>query len=136
VRQLRSKGSEVKEGLLYGKDHEWAKVEENVVRVGVSDYAQQLLTDVVYADLPKAGDKVSKGDSFMVLESVKSVSDVYSPVTGVIVEVNEELVDYPEKVNESPYGEGWLVTIELQDSSELEDLMSAEDYRDFLDSED
>ncbi len=126
------KESDIREGYLYAEEHEWVKVEGDVVTVGVTDYAQRMLTDVVYAELPDVGKEISKDKSFMVLESVKSVSDVYSPLTGTITEVNEELADFPERVNDAPYEEGWLVKVRLSQSSELEELMSAEEYREFL----
>lgn len=126
------KESNIREGCLYAEEHEWVKVEGDVVTVGVTDYAQQMLTDVVYVELPDVGKEISKGHSFMVLESVKSVSDVYSPLSGTVAEVNEELADFPERVNDAPYDEGWLVKVRLSQSSELEELMSAEEYREFL----
>ncbi|MFQ5951487.1 MAG: glycine cleavage system protein GcvH [Candidatus Geothermarchaeales archaeon] len=126
------KDSEVRKGYLYTEEHEWVRVEDDEVTVGVTDYAQQMLTDVVYAELPDVGKELSKDQSFMVLESVKSVSDVSAPITGMVSEVNEDLADFPERVNESPYDEGWLVKVRPSESSELEELMSADEYREFL----
>lgn len=121
---------EFPEDLRYTSEHEWVSVEENDrVRVGITDFAQDALGDVVYVDLPEAGTEVRGGEPFGEVESTKSVSDVYSPVSGRIVERNEELADAPERINEEPYGEGWMVVIELRDPEELEGLMDAAAYR-------
>ncbi len=125
----------IKDGLLYSKEHEWIKVEGDVGVCGITDYAQDNLGDVVYVELPEIGKKVEKMKPFMVLESVKATSDVYSPVSGEIVEVNEKLQDSPELVNSDPYGEGWLVKIRLDDPKELEELMDKDAYAKFLEEE-
>lgn len=118
--------------LKYTKEHEWVKVEGNKVTIGVTDYAQQQLGDIVFVELPDTDDEVSSGDSIIVLESVKAAADVYAPVDGTIVEVNEGLEDDPALVNTDPYGEGWLVAIELADDADLSELMTAEEYQQFL----
>jgi len=114
--------------LKYTKDHEWIKAEGEEVTVGVTDYAQDALGDVVFVELPKVGDEVEKGKSAGVVESVKSVSDIYAPVSGTVTEVNTELESTPESVNKSPYESGWMFKVKVGDESELEGLMSAEEY--------
>jgi glycine cleavage system H protein len=118
--------------LKYDKEHEWVKVDGDVAVVGLSDFAQDQLGEVVYVDLPSEGAAVSAGDSFGEVESVKSVSDLFSPVTGEVVAVNDSLGDTPEKVNEDPYGAGWLIKVRLSDPGELDKLMSAGDYEAFV----
>lgn len=118
------------ESLRYSRDHEWAAAEEGGrVRVGITDFAQDALGDVVYVDLPEEGTEVRAGEAFGEVESTKSVSDLISPVTGRIVERNTRLEDSPELVNEDPYGDGWMVVIEATDLSELDSLLTAEAYR-------
>jgi glycine cleavage system H protein len=119
----------VPEDLRYSKDHEWARREGDQVRIGVTDYAQDALGDVVFVQVPDVGTSVSLGDSFSEVESTKSVSDIYAPVTGTIVEVNAELADAPQRLNEDPYGEGWLCVLSLDDPSQLDELMDAAAYR-------
>ena len=123
----------VPEGLRYSKDHEWARLEDGRVRMGITDYAQDALGDVVYVQLPTVGTEVAAGTSFSEVESTKSVSDIYAPVGGRVVEVNDELVDAPERLNEDPYGDGWLCVLEPSDTSELDGLMDAEGYRKLVD---
>ncbi len=125
---------EIPSNLRYTKEHEWVRVEEDgTVTVGITDYAQEQLGDIVYVELPEVGDDpVSKDEPFAVVESVKAVSDVYAPVTGKVKEVNDELPNSPEAMNQEPYGDGWLVIMELEHSSELEDLLSPEDYQTLL----
>ena len=115
------------EELKYAKSHEWVRVEGNKAYIGISDYAQEHLGEVVFVELPEVDTEFSAGDQFVVLESVKAVSDVYAPVSGKVVEINEELLDNPGLVNESPY-EAFLVVIEMSDASEVDELMSASDY--------
>jgi glycine cleavage system H protein len=116
--------------LKYTRQHEWAAIEENNrVRVGITDYAQDALGDVVYIDLPEEGIEVRAGEAFGEVESTKSVSDLYSPVSGRIVERNSALEESPELVNQEPYGEGWMVVIEMADAGDLDDLLDAEEYR-------
>jgi len=118
--------------LKYTKEHEWAKPEDGKVRMGITDYAQSELGDIVYVELPKKGRKVKQGESFIVVESVKAVSDVYAPVSGEIIEINEELEEKPELVNQSPYEQGWMAVIAMEDKSELDSLMSAQEYERLL----
>lgn len=118
--------------LLYTKDHEWIKVEGNKAYIGISDCAQRMLGDIVFIELPDVDDELEKGDSFATIESVKAASDSYMPVSGTIVEVNEELDDNPAAVNEDPY-ENWMIAIELKDEKELEELIKPEDYEKICD---
>ena len=120
---------DVPQELRYSTDHEWAKAEDGRLRVGITDYAQDALGDVVFVELPEVGSKVEKGASCSEVESTKSVSEIYAPVTGVIVEVNAELADSPQRLNEDPYGEGWLFVIEPSDEAQLGELLDAEGYR-------
>ncbi len=115
--------------LRYSKDHEWVRTsDDNRAVVGITDYAQDALGDVVFVDLPEVGSSVSVGDSIGEIESTKSVSDVYSPLTGTVVEVNSELLDAPEKVNSDPYGEGWMFAVEVADAAAFGELMDAATY--------
>jgi glycine cleavage system H protein len=114
--------------LKYDKEHAWAKSGDDVVVIGISHFAQDQLGEVVYVDLPDVGDSVSAGDTFGEIESVKSVSELFSPVTGEVIKVNDALEDAPETVNEDPYGEGWMIEVKASDVSELDSLMAAEDY--------
>lgn len=128
--------SEIKQNLKYSKEHEWVEVlDGNKVRIGITDFAQHSLGDIVFVELPEVGSEVSADDTFGSVESVKAVSDVYSPVSGKIVEINSALEDAPESINEEPYGAGWMVVIELSDSSELDQLLSAEEYDAFIKEE-
>lgn len=113
--------------LKYMESHEWVKVEENKARMGISDYAQEHLGEVVFVELPEVGDTVEAGDQFVVLESVKAASDVYAPVSGTVVEVNEALLDNPGLINESSY-DNWIAVIEMSDASEVNKMLSASDY--------
>jgi glycine cleavage system H protein len=122
---------EFPEDLRYTRDHEWARAEGNRVRVGITDFAQDALGDVVYVDLPDVGAQVTADQAFGEVESTKSVSDVFSPLSGTIVERNPLIDDHPELVNEQPYGDGWLVVIELLDAAEVERLMDAAAYQAF-----
>lgn len=118
--------------LKYHKEHEWVRVEDDVVVIGISHFAQDQLGEVVYVDLPSEGDAVTADETFGEIESVKSVSELYAPISGEIVSVNSALDDAPETVNEDPYGEGWMLKIRMSDPSELDALLSAEDYTAFL----
>ncbi len=123
----------VPDGLYYTKEHEWVRVESDKCRVGVTDYAQNSLHEIVYVDLPKVGAKVAQMQSLGTVESVKAVADVYSPVAGEVLEVNNTLSDAPELVNKSPYGEGWITIIRPGDfKKDLPGLMNPEAYREFL----
>jgi glycine cleavage system H protein len=115
--------------LRYSTDHEWARVEEGRVRIGITDYAQDALGDVVFVEVPEVGTKVERGASFSEVESTKSVSEIYAPVSGVIAEVNADLADSPERLNDDPYGEGWICIIEPTDPAQLDELLDAEGYR-------
>ena len=116
----------------YSKEHEWVLVDGDVATIGISDFAQDQLGEVVYVDLPAEGDTLAAGDSFGEIESVKSVSELFAPVSGEIVEVNSSLGDTPETVNADPHGAGWMIKVKVDDASELDALMSAEDYDAFI----
>lgn len=115
--------------LRYSSDHEWVRIEGTTATIGITEYAQDALGDVVFVEMPDAGLAVSAGESFSEVESTKSVSDIYAPVTGAISEVNAELESQPELLNSDPYGAGWICRIEISDPSELDGLMDAEAYR-------
>jgi glycine cleavage system H protein len=121
--------SRVPDDLRYTEEHEWVKAEDGRVRIGVTDHAQEELTDVVYVELPTVGGTVNRGEEFAVLESVKAVSEIYAPVSGKVVAVNEALEDKPELINEDPYGEGWIALIEVDDMAEWESLLDAAAYK-------
>lgn len=123
------------EELKYTDEHEWVLVEDDVVTVGITDFAQDQLGDVVFVELPEVGDSVEAGSTFGVVESVKAVSDVYSPVTGEIVEINESLPDEPEVVNTSPYEDGWMIKVKLSDASSIDDLMDVAAYQEFVEKD-
>lgn len=119
----------VPQNLKYTKDHEWALVEEDMATIGITDYAQGELGDIVYIELPGVGDSVAKGDTIGTIEAVKTVADMYSPLSGEITEVNEALADAAEKINQDPYGEGWIAKIKISTSSELDELLSPKAYQ-------
>jgi len=121
--------------LYYAENHEWVKVEGNTAVVGISDFAQDELGDVVFVELPESGDEFEQSEQIIVIESVKTVSDVYMPVSGKIIEVNENLLDNPELINEDPYNGGWLIKIDFDDKDELDELMGSEEYEDYLENE-
>jgi glycine cleavage system H protein len=114
--------------LMYTKEHEWILVEDGIATIGITDYAQQELGDVVYVELPNEGQSLDIEEAFGSVESVKAVSEIYSPISGTVTETNEDLGDSPEIVNEDPYGDAWMIRIRIADPSQLEDLLSAEDY--------
>ncbi len=118
--------------LHYTKEHEWVKIENGIGTVGITDFAQHSLTDIVFVELPEKGKQVEQFKQLTVLESVKSVSDIYSPISGEVTEVNESLSDSPEQVNKSPFENGWIAKIKLKDEKELENLMTAEQYNEYL----
>ncbi|AOD14317.1 glycine cleavage system protein GcvH [Xanthomonas fragariae] len=127
---------EIPGDLKFLKSHEWARVESNGrVTVGISDHAQSLLGDLVYVELPGVGDTAQVGNGAAVVESVKAASDVYSPVSGTVVEVNSALSDTPEIINEDAYGEGWIFVVELDDKEQLNDLLSPDDYAELLEDD-
>lgn len=121
--------------LLYSPTHEWARVEGNRVVVGITDYAQSELGDVTYLELPGVGSPVKANEPFGIIESVKADEELYAPVSGTVVDVNEEAITAPEVVNEDPYGRGWLIIVEMSDPDELKGLMSAEAYKRMLEEE-
>lgn len=123
---------EFPEELKYTEEHEWVLVDNDVVTIGITDFAQDQLGDVVFVELPEVGDQLQLGKPFGVVESVKAVSDVYAPVTGEVLEVNDGLPDDPETLNNSPYEEGWMLKIRLSEAAELDDLMDAEAYQEFI----
>ena len=124
----------VPEGLYYSKDHEWLRVEDETGTVGITDHAQHALGDVVYVELPKAGETFEAHAVFGSVESVKAVSELYLPVGGEVTEVNESLNDEPEKVNTDPYGEGWMLRVKLSNRGEVDKLMSSAEYEDYIGS--
>jgi glycine cleavage system H protein len=128
--------SNIPSDLKYASSHEWVRNEgDGIVTVGITEHAQELLGDMVFVDLPDVDDEFSAGDDCAVAESVKAASDIYAPVAGTIVEINEELEDSPETVNSDPYGDGWLFKIKMEDPSELENLLDAEGYADSIDED-
>ncbi len=120
--------SNVPSELKFLSSHEWVSVDGDVATIGVSDHAQELLGDLVFVELPETGSAVSAGDSVAVIESVKAASDTYAPVSGEIIEVNEELEDSPERINDDPYGDGWMYRVKMDDPGEVDDLLDADSY--------
>lgn len=127
--------SNIPENLRYSKDHEWVSVEGDVATIGITDYAQTSLGDVVYVDFPRAGDKFATHEAFGSVESVKAVSEIFTPVGGEVVEVNEGLNDAPESVNNDPYGEGWMVKVKMDNPGEADAMMSSAEYEEYLSSQ-
>ena len=125
----------VPEDLHYSKDHEWVRVDGEEAIIGITDYAQNSLGDVVYVELPKAGDEFGANESFGSVESVKAVSEVFTPVAGVVSRINESLADEPEKVNTDPYGDGWMVRVRMSNRGEVDSLLTAAEYEDFTKAE-
>src|SRR5512132_1095864 len=125
----------VPEDLHYSKDHEWVRVDGDQAIIGITDYAQNSLGDVVYVELPKVGDEFAANESFGSVESVKAVSEVFTPVSGSVVEVNETLNDEPEKVNENPYGAGWMIRVRMSSPGAVDSLLTAAEYEDLTKSE-
>lgn len=125
---------EIKSGLMYSNDHEWVRVEGDKAYIGITDYAQHALGEIVYVELPGVGDEINAGDVFGVIESVKAASDSYLPISGKVLEVNEELSDSPQLINESPY-ESWIVAVEMTDKAELDNLMNEQAYKEFCEKE-
>lgn len=120
---------EVRDGLKYTESHEWLKVEGDKAKVGITDHAQSELTDIVFVELPAVGKEIKKGEELCIVESVKSVSEIYSPVSGKILEVNKKLEDTPEIINQNPYDDGWLIEMEIEDKTEIDKLLDPESYR-------
>ncbi len=128
--------SNIPEELRYTKTHEWVRQnEDGTVTVGITDHAQDLLGDMVYVELPEAGTQLAVGDECMVVESVKAASDIYAPLSGEVVEINDALADTPELINQDPYGEGWLFTLQPVEGGEREELMGADAYQELIESE-
>lgn len=123
---------EFPEDLKYTREHEWVLVEGKVATIGITDYAQEQLGDVVFVELPAVGDKVTKDEAMGVVESVKAVSDIYAPLSGKVLEVNDDLPDSPEMINEDAYGDGWMVKIEIADPTDFDDLMTGEAYEQYI----
>ena len=121
--------------LKYTEEHEWILIEEQIATVGISDFAQDQLGDVVFVELPEVGTKIEVGKAFGVVESVKAVSDIYAPLSGEVVEINEELVDAPEVINTSAYEDGWMIKIQISDMTQVDDLIDAETYQAFIENE-
>lgn len=126
---------ETPQDLKYTKEHEWVKLEGDIAVVGITDFAQHQLTDIVFVELPEKGKRVGQSAQLAVIESVKSVSDIFSPVSGDIVDANDKLADNPEIINKEPYGQGWIAKIKVEKSDELNGLMSAENYEKFTQEE-
>lgn len=122
-------GMDFPKELLYSEEHEWVKKEDGKVRIGITDFAQDELGDIVFVELPEVGEEVEADEPFGSVESVKTVSELYAPVSGKVVEVNEDLEDSPEFVNESPYEKAWMIVVEVSDESELDKLMSSDEYK-------
>lgn len=121
--------------LKYHREHDWVRIDGDTAVFGITDYAQQTLGDIVFIELPEVGADVSAGTPYAEVESVKAVSDVYAPMSGSVIEINEEVIDAPEKVNQSPYEDGWLIKIKFDDATEPDGLMSAEEYEELLAAE-
>ncbi|MBI3399673.1 MAG: glycine cleavage system protein GcvH [Deltaproteobacteria bacterium] len=121
--------------IKYTKEHEWVRVEGNIATVGITDYAQDSLGDVVYLELPSDGTAVTKDETFGVVESVKAVSDLYSPIGGTVIEINDALIDNPEVINDDPYGDAWMLKVEMNNHGELEDLLTADEYKKYVEEE-
>jgi glycine cleavage system H protein len=127
----------VKDNLRYTKEHEWAYTEsDDIARIGISNYAQEQLGDVVFIELPAVGTKIQKSQKLGEIESVKAVSDLYAPISGEVIEVNQQVVETPELVNEDPYENGWLLRVKIDSSSEMDNLLSSSEYSDFLATQD
>ncbi len=131
----RRKHMEFPKDLKYTKEHEWVKVDGSIATVGITDYAQDSLGDVVYVELPSEGGSVTKNEPFGVVESVKAVSDLYSPVSGSVAEVNDAIIDSPEVINDDPYGDAWMIRVEVHSPNDLSDLLSAEEYQKYIEEE-
>ncbi len=125
----------IPEDIQYTRDHEWVRVDDNVAMIGITDYAQDQLGEIVFVELPQEGEEFAKGEAFGVVESVKSVNDVFLPMSGKVRELNDPLRDSPETLNDDPYGEGWIVKVDILDSSELSDLLSAQEYESYIKEE-
>jgi len=125
---------EIEENFLYTKEHEWVSIEDNIATMGITDYAQEALGDVTYVEMPEIGAEVEQFEQFVSIESVKAASDIYAPMGGKVTEVNRKLEDAPSLINKDCYGKGWIAKIEVRDMDESTNLMSAEEYRNYLES--
>lgn len=123
---------QIPEDLKYTKDHEWARIEGDVVTIGITDYAQSELGDIVYVELPEVGNQTTQGESFGTIEAVKAVSDLFAPLSGEVIEVNTALTDQPEIINKDPYGEGWIIKIKISNPSEVDKLLNKEQYEELI----
>jgi len=126
---------EFPDDLKYTEEHEWVLLEDEVASVGITDFAQDQLGDVVFVELPEVGTQVVAGKAFGVVESVKAVSDIYAPLSGEVVEINEDLIDAPETINTSPYEDGWMIKIQISDASQVDELLDAEAYQGLIENE-
>lgn len=127
--------SNIPSELKYSREHEWVRVEDKTAVIGISYHAQEQLGDIVYVELPEPGGRIEKEEPFGVVESTKAVSDIFAPISGKVLEANKALIDEPAPINNSPYEEGWLLKVELEDPKDLDDLMSSDDYEAFLNEE-
>ena len=126
----------VPDDLHYTKEHEWVQIDsDHIATIGITDFAQESLGDITFVQLPRENEEIKKNDPFGVVESVKAVSDLYAPVTGRVVEVNQPLLNAPELLNEDPFHDGWLIKVEVKDESEVSDLMSADEYKDYVEEQ-
>ena len=124
--------SQIPEHLIYSESHEWLQLESDIATIGITDFAQTELGDIVFAELPEVGEHLERGETFGTLEAVKTVADLIAPVSGEVLEVNDSLAEEAEQINEDPYGGGWLLKIRIDDSADLENLLSAQDYADLI----
>lgn len=127
---------DIPDDLIYSDDHQWVQFEDNMALIGISDFAQEQLGEIIFLELPEVGDQLQSGKPYGVVESAKTVSDLYAPVSGEVVEINDELPDSPEIINSSPYEEGWMIKVKLIDPSELDDLLDAASYEEMIEDED
>ena len=126
----------VPDDLHYTKEHEWVQIDsDHIATIGITDFAQESLGDITFVQLPRENEEIKKNDPFGVVESVKAVSDLYAPVTGRVVEVNQPLLNSPELLNEDPFHDGWLIKVEVKDETEISDLMSADEYKDYVEEQ-
>jgi len=126
----------VPKDLSFTKEHEWVQIDnDSIATIGITDFAQESLGDITFVQVPKEGEEIRKDDPFGVVESVKAVNDLYAPVTGRVVEINQPLLTAPELINEDPYNDGWLIKVEVKDASELDDLMSADEYKGYVEEQ-
>jgi glycine cleavage system H protein len=123
---------QIPDNLKYTKDHEWAKIDDDIVTIGITDYAQGELGDIVYIELPEVGSETVQGESFGTIEAVKAVSDLFAPLSGEVIEINEKLNDNPEIINQDPYEKGWILKLKMSDDSEIENLLDKRQYQELI----